>query len=67
MWRAFAISILYRYGPSREHAKWRWVSLGGIVATALWLVIAMVFSWYLSNFANYNAHLRLSLAPWSAS
>ena len=23
-----AISILYRYGPSRERAKWRWVDLG---------------------------------------
>ena len=52
---AVAISILYRYGPSREHAKWRWVTWGGVLATALWLLIAWAFSWYLSNFANYNA------------
>ncbi len=52
---AVAISILYRYGPSREPAKWRWITWGGAFATALWLVTAMAFSWYLSNFANYNA------------
>lgn len=52
---AIAISILYRYGPSREHAKWRWITLGGVIATLLWLLTAAVFSWYLSNFANYNA------------
>ena len=52
---AIAISILYRYGPSRERAKWRWVTLGGILATALWLGTSMLFSWYLSNFADYNA------------
>ena len=52
---AASISILYRYGPSRAHAKWRWITWGGMVATALWLATAMLFSWYLSNFANYNA------------
>jgi membrane protein len=50
-----AISILYRYGPSREHAKWRWITLGSAVATLLWLLTAALFSWYLANFANYNA------------
>ena len=52
---AFAISLLYRYGPSREPAKWRWVSWGSIVATALWLLASILFSWYLQNFADYNA------------
>ena len=50
-----AISLLYRYGPSRENAKWRWVTWGGILATVLWLVTSILFSWYLTNFANYNA------------
>jgi membrane protein len=52
---ATAISLLYRYGPSRERARWRWITIGGLVATLLWLAVSIVFSWYLANFANYNA------------
>jgi membrane protein len=49
------IAVLYRYGPSRERAQWRWVWPGAVLATALWLLASMLFSWYLSNFADYNA------------
>jgi membrane protein len=52
---AAGISILYRYGPSREPAKWRWITWGSVFATALWLVASVLFSWYLANFADYNA------------
>lgn len=50
-----AVSALYRFGPSREHARWRWFSLGAIFATLGWLVASWAFSFYLQNFANYNA------------
>ena len=49
------ISVLYRYGPSRERAKWRWVTWGSAVATIIWIVASVLFSWYLTNFADYNA------------
>lgn len=49
------LSILYRYGPSREPAKWRWVGWGSVVATILWLAASAGFSYYLQNFANYEA------------
>lgn len=52
---AAAISILYRYGPSRDRAKWRWVTWGGSLSAITWLVASILFSWYLSNFADYNA------------
>lgn len=52
---ALAISLLYRYGPSRERAKWRWVTWGSIGATAVWIAVSVGFSYYLSNFANYEA------------
>jgi membrane protein len=52
---AAAISLLYRYGPSREPAKWRWVTWGGVFAALAWLVASILFSWYLANFADYNA------------
>jgi membrane protein len=49
------ISILYRYGPSRERAEWRWVTWGAAIAAAVWLLASILFSWYLANFADYNA------------
>ena len=49
------ISVLYRYGPSRERAKWRWVTWGSAIATVVWIIASVLFSWYLTNFADYNA------------
>ena len=48
------LSLLYRYGPSRERARWRWVGVGSVVAGLLWLVASLLFSWYVSSFGNYN-------------
>lgn len=50
-----ALAILYRYGPSRRIAKWRWLSVGSVFAAVAWLAVSVLFSWYLGNFANYNA------------
>jgi membrane protein len=47
-------SVLYRYGPSREHARWRWITPGGITAAVGWLVMSLLFSWYVANFGNYD-------------
>jgi membrane protein len=49
------LSVLYRYGPSRRRPKWRWISVGSVFAAVAWLAVSSVFSWYLGNFANYNA------------
>ncbi len=48
------LALLYRYGPSRERARWRWVGTGSVVAGLLWLVASILFSWYVANFGNYN-------------
>jgi membrane protein len=50
----FGLAVLYRYGPSRRRAKWRWISVGSIFAALAWLAVSSLFSWYLGNFANYN-------------
>ena len=50
-----ALAVLYRYGPSRRLAKWRWISVGSVFAALVWLAGSALFSWYLGNFANYNA------------
>ena len=49
------LSVLYRHGPSRRHAKWRWVSVGSVFAALSWIALSVAFSWYLSKFADYNA------------
>jgi membrane protein len=49
------LGILYRYGPSREPAKRRWVSWGAAAAALLWLAASLLFSLYAANFANYSA------------
>jgi membrane protein len=50
----FCLGVLYRYGPSRRGAKTRWLSVGAIVATVLWLAGSVLFSTYVSNFGSYN-------------
>jgi membrane protein len=51
----FALSILYRFGPSRDHAKWRWLTFGSAFAAFAWLAGSALLSFYLANFANYDA------------
>jgi membrane protein len=52
---ALGIAILYRFGPSRARARWRWVSWGGLLACTVWLATSAGFSIYLQGFADYNA------------
>lgn len=49
------IAAIYRYGPDRTAAKWRWLSPGSIVATIAWLAATLGFSGYVSHFGSYNA------------
>lgn len=49
------LAVLYRYGPSRREAKWRWLTVGSVFAALTWIAVSVAFSWYLSKFADYNA------------
>ncbi len=48
------LSFVYHYAPAREPTKWRWVTRGSVIATLVWLVGTAGFSFYVSNFGNYN-------------
>jgi len=50
----FALVILYRYAPHRENAKLCWITLGSVIATALWIAASIGFSFYVTHFASYN-------------
>jgi membrane protein len=47
------LAVVYRYAPAREHAQWRWVSAGSIIAATLWLAASALFAFYVTNFAGY--------------
>ena len=49
------LAVLYRFGPDREHPRWEWISPGNVFGAVAWLAGSALLSWYLSNFANYNA------------
>jgi membrane protein len=48
------LAVVYRFGPSRTHAKWRWVSWGSAFASVTWLLASIGFSYYVANFGSYN-------------
>jgi membrane protein len=50
-----AFAALYRYGPSRANAKWRWLTPGSLFAAFGLLAASVGFAWYASNFGSYNA------------
>jgi membrane protein len=48
------LALLYRFGPSRNHEQWRWVSWGSVAAALLWLVASLLFSFYVAHFGSYD-------------
>ena len=52
---AVAVSVIYRFGPDREYAKWRWLSFGAVFFALVWITASAAFTFYLANFADYNA------------
>ena len=52
---ALLLAVIYRYGPNRPDAEWRWVTPGSALATFVWLLATLGFGLYVSNFGNYNA------------
>jgi membrane protein len=52
---ASALTLVYRYGPSRHRPKWRWVTFGGAAAAAVWIPASLGFSFYVDNFTHLGA------------
>lgn len=50
-----ALSLLYRFGPNRPGARWRFATPGSVLATVLWLVASVLFSLYVGHIAAYDA------------
>lgn len=52
---ALLLAVVYRYGPDRPDAPWRWITPGSVFATLAWLAATAGFGLYVSNFGDYNA------------
>ncbi|MFT6531865.1 MAG: membrane protein [Limimaricola cinnabarinus] len=48
------LGVLYRFGPNMRGARGRWITPGAFLVILFWLVASAGFSFYLSNFGNYN-------------
>ncbi len=44
------LSVIYRFGPCRQKARWRWLTPGAIFAAVLTVMLSLAFSWYLQTF-----------------
>ena len=51
---AAAAATLYRYGPSRTRAKWKWITPGSLLFAIGWVVLTLGFGFYVSHFGKYN-------------
>jgi len=47
-------SILYYAGPNRQTPRIQWVSVGGVLATAVFLLASLAFSFYVTRFGSYG-------------
>ncbi len=49
-----ALGLLYRIGPDRDAPQVRWLSLGAVIATVIWIAASVGFSFYVDNFGSYG-------------
>jgi membrane protein len=51
---ALVVAVLYYATPNIKQPKFRWISLGAVVAIMTWVVASALFGLYVSQFSNYN-------------
>jgi len=51
-----ALAMIYRFGPCRSRARWRWLTPGAIFAATASVAVSFVFSWYLQTFVRTAAY-----------
>ncbi|MFL5253861.1 MAG: YhjD/YihY/BrkB family envelope integrity protein [Rhodopila sp.] len=48
------LALVFRFGPSRDHARWKTVMLGAAVAMALWMAASVGVSIYVNHLTSYG-------------
>jgi membrane protein len=52
---AAVAATLYRYGPSRENARWTWITAGSLFAGLGWMLLTLGFGFYIGRVTDYGA------------
>lgn len=52
---AAVAASLYKFGPSREDARWEWLTPGSVLFGLAWVLLTLGFGFYVANFGNYGA------------
>ena len=52
---AAVAATLYRYGPSREDARWEWITPGSLFTAIMWLLLTAGFGFYATQLTDYDA------------
>ena len=55
MLAAAVAATLYRFGPSRRRARWRWLTPGSVLFALAFVLLTLGFGFYVGKFGNYNA------------
>lgn len=48
------LGLIYKFGPNMRGSRGRWLTPGAFMVIIFWLIASAGFSYYLSNFGNYN-------------
>ncbi|WAP68191.1 YihY/virulence factor BrkB family protein [Jiella pelagia] len=51
---SIAAAALYRWGPDRADAQWKWITPGMALAVVVVVAVSVLFTWYVANFGSYN-------------
>lgn len=57
-----ALALIYRIGPCRARARWRWLTPGALFAAVLSLTVSFLFSWFLTSFVRTDSYGPLAAA-----
>lgn len=49
-----AVAILYWGTPNVRQPKFRWISIGALVALVVWGLLSLAFGFYVANFSSYD-------------
>ena len=52
---AAVAATLYRFAPSREDARWEWITPGSLFTAVTWLLLTLAFGFYVTSVADYDA------------
>lgn len=55
LFAACVAATLYRFGPSRQDARWQWLTPGSLFTALVWLLLGAGFSLYVTKLTDYNA------------